>query len=59
MSRYSYQDGRWLEYRRTAETEAMTEELAHDLRAGARLAGDGGLNKKLWGRGKPKGLVGS
>ena len=48
------------EYRRNADAEAMTDELAHDLRAGARLPGDGGLSRKLWGKGKPtKGLVGS
>ena len=47
------------EYRRTADAEARTEELAHDLRAGARLPGDGGLERRLWGKGRPKGLVGS
>lgn len=30
--------------------EARIEELAHDLRAGARLPGDGGLTKRLWGK---------
>ena len=50
------------EYERTRDDEARVEELAHDLRAGSRLPGDGGLTKRLWGRGgkKPtKGLVGS
>jgi hypothetical protein len=31
--------------------EGMVEELAHDLRAGARVAGDGGLTRRRWGRG--------
>ena len=50
------------EYERTVDDEARVDELAHDLRAGARLPGDGGLSKRLWGKGgkKPqKGLVGS
>jgi hypothetical protein len=42
-----------------SKDDGFAEELAHDLRAGARLPGDGGLYKKLWGKGKPKGLVGS
>jgi hypothetical protein len=46
------------ESRRTTQDEQRVDELAADLRAGARLPGDGGLDKKLWGRGKPKGLVG-
>ena len=50
------------EYERSADDEARVDELAHDLRAGARLPGDGGLYARKWGRGgkKPtKGLVGS
>jgi hypothetical protein len=42
-----------------SKDDGFVDELAHDLRAGLRLPGDGGLEKKLWGRGKPKGLVGS
>ena len=50
------------EYKRNARAEAMADELAADLRAGARLPGDKGLTGKWWGKGgkKPtKGLVGS
>ena len=47
------------ERERTADDEARVDELASDLRAGARLPGDGGLTGKWWGRGRPKGLVGS
>jgi hypothetical protein len=39
--------------------EGQIEELAHDIRAGSRLPGDGGLTKRLWGKGKMKGVVGT
>jgi hypothetical protein len=39
--------------------DGRVEELAHDLRAGARLPGDNGLTGRWWGRGRVKGIVGS
>lgn len=46
-------------FREPQRDEGMVDELASDLRAGARVAGDGGLTKRMWGRGRPKGIVGS
>jgi hypothetical protein len=44
---------------RALKDEQRVDELAADLRAGNRVAGDGGITKRAWGRGRPKGLVGS
>ena len=47
------------EYERSVDDEARVDELASDLRAGARLPGDKGLTGKWWGKGRVKGVVGS
>ena len=42
----------------TTDAEARAEETAHTIRAAKRVAGDGGIHKRKWGRGKIKGVVG-
>ena len=45
---------------RARQHEQRKEEMEANLRAGFRLPGDGGFDKKLWGKGKSlKGVTGS
>lgn len=48
-----------LQRERDRKADQRAEEFVANVKTGLRLPGDGGFNKRLWGKGKPKGLVGS